>query len=243
MGGDSIAAFLNPVAATLVRNHAKDNVRAMRDKERQLRGARMMAAQARPAEPFKLRQFADVGARVMQSNGSGANGRSASAGPASAASADVGPRRQPRSSPPAGPTQEDEQGEIGLDEFEDQVATLIRLHGKKQTEDSLTKDANGCPAYLRKMKEEREERARAEQAERSKPQLPAGCRQLPIEEVQETLTALKKKREELEVEFQKLPLRIVTDSQKRREKAVRDRIEETDKAIATFSQPQIFVAA
>lgn len=250
MGGDNVAAFLNrdaPVA--LMRNHAKDNVRAMREKERVLRGQRMMVAQARPPEPFKLRQFADIGSRVLQPNGPGlgSNARSASAGPAAAEARRVGCLHQPRSSS-AAPAAAEGEDEIGIDDFEDQVANLIRQHGKKQAEEhvvpaSLVKDANGCPAYLRKMKEDREDRAKAEQEERSRPYVPAGCRQLPVDEVQETLSALKKKREELAAEERRLPLRIATDSQKRREKQIRERIEETDKAIATFSQPQIFVAA
>lgn len=232
-----MAAFLRPQPATLVRNHAKDNIRAMREKERQLRGQRMLDASTKPAEPFKLKQFSDVGSRVLQTSSKKPAARSASVGAISSTSP------APAAQRPA--SNGSEPGEIGLEDFEDQVANLIKKHGSKsQRQDPLlTKDANGCPAYLQKMKEDREEKAKAEHAERSKPKVPAGCRQLPAEEVEETLSALKKKREELQVEFRRLPLQIVTDSQKRREKALMDKIEETDKAIKTFSQPQIFVAA
>jgi len=239
MGGDSMAAFLRPQPATLLRNHAKDNVRAMREKERQLRGQRMLEAQTKPAEPFKLRQFSDVGSRVLQPFSKKPAARSASLSAITGAAAARSPAPERRGSGDSEP------GEIGLDDFEDQVANLIKQHGNKsrQQDQLLTKDANGCPAYLQKMKEDREEKTQAEIAERSKPKVPAGCRQLPAEEIEDTLAALKKKRDELQVEFRRLPLQIETDSQKRREKALMDKIEETDKAINTFSKPQIFVAA
>mmetsp|Transcript_73010 Transcript_73010/g.205075 ORF Transcript_73010/g.205075 Transcript_73010/m.205075 type:complete len:238 (+) Transcript_73010:77-790(+) len=226
MGGGAAGGLVNPRAPQLCRDHAKDNIRAMREKERQMRGQRLLQAQQRPAEPFKMRQFSDAKSRLFEARGT--------------------PKGARANGPNLAQLNNGEDGEeIGLDDFEAQVANLIRQHGKKQQgmQQMFTKDSKGCPAYLRKRKEEFEEQRRAEEAERSRPKLPAGYRQLPPEEVAETLDALKKKREDLEKEFRALPLKIETDSQKRRQKAVLQKIEESDRAIKIFSQPTVLVEA
>merc|ERR1719222_1120804 len=66
MAGDSVAGLLSREAPCLVRNHARDNIRALREKERQLRGRKIMETQARaqPAQPFKLRQFENARSRL-----------------------------------------------------------------------------------------------------------------------------------------------------------------------------------
>jgi len=218
---------VNPRAPQLCRDHAKDNIRAMREKERQMRGQRLLQAQQRPAEPFKMRQFAEAKSRLLEPRGMQRGSRS-NLGDAGEDGGDSARRN--------------EGDEIALEDFEAQVANLIRRHGKKQAP-SFTKDGNGCPSYLRKIKDDMEQQRRAEEAERLRPKLPAGYRQLPPEEVEETLAALKKKREELEKEFRNLPLKIETDSQKRRQKAVLQKIEESDRAIKIFSQPTVLVEA
>eukprot|EP00443_Scrippsiella_acuminata_P098515 CAMPEP_0115623954 /NCGR_PEP_ID=MMETSP0272-20121206/27043_1 /TAXON_ID=71861 /ORGANISM="Scrippsiella trochoidea, Strain CCMP3099" /LENGTH=294 /DNA_ID=CAMNT_0003060191 /DNA_START=27 /DNA_END=908 /DNA_ORIENTATION=- len=243
MAGDAAGLMLHPQAPQLVRNHAKDNIRAMREKERQLRGQRILQASQRPAEPFKMKQFSEAKSRVFDSKSSQPQlprlqhlqqqqqqQEDRAGRPPSATAAEVG-------SDCGG-----EGGEIGLAEFEEQVANLIRKHGtKKQT--TFVKGEDNIPAYIKARKETMAEQRRAEEAERLKPKLPAGYRQLPAEEVAETLQALQKKRQELETEFRKLPLKIETDSQKRRQKVVLDKIEESDRAIAMFSQPTVLVQA
>lgn len=211
MCGDSAGDLLHPRAPALVRNHAKDNIRAMREKQRQLQGKHIMESQAkqRPVELFKLQQFADVKSRLHDAKG------------------------LPRASAKAG-------DEMGLAEFEAEVAQMIRKHGV-QKQQSFVKDADGCPAYIRKMKEDSIAEQERAQAEHAKPRAPPGHRILPAEEVQETLAALKKKRVEIEAEFRRLPFTIETDSQKRRQKAVMAKIEESDAAIALFSRPTVIV--
>lgn len=237
MAGACAGGLVNPKPPQLARDHAKDNVRAMREKERQLRGQRLIQASQRPAEPFKMRQFAEAKSRVFDPKGQ--HRVLLQPEPAAKGRGEAARRTGSPTSQEAACGADDGGGEIGLAEFEEQVADLIRKHGKKQT--SFAKDVAGCPKYLLKMNEERERQRKTDEAERAKLKLPPGYRQLPAEEVQETLQALQGKREELEREFRRLPLKIETDSQKRRQKAVLDRIAESDRAIGIFSQPTVLV--
>jgi len=232
--GGGAGCCLNPKPPALLRNHARDNVRALREKERQMRGKAIMEAQAQPPELFKLKQFASAKPRVH----------------------DLKLKRQPspanraHSEPPHGrgasPTDENEEKEeeIDLATFEAEVEALKRKHGTgapKQV--AIKKDANGRPSYLRKIKSDIEkEQALVEQA-LARPDAPQGYRRLPPEEVAEVLAALKAEREEIEKEFRALPLKIETDAQKRREKAVKAKIEQSDKAIKQFSAPVVCVEA
>mmetsp|Transcript_77041 Transcript_77041/g.160322 ORF Transcript_77041/g.160322 Transcript_77041/m.160322 type:complete len:234 (+) Transcript_77041:111-812(+) len=220
MAGGGAAGSLHPQERQLVRDHAKDNVKAMREKERQMRGQRLMEAATPAAKPFKLRQFSNAKSRLFE------------------------PKIDNSEAVQHGDTSHPD--EIGLGDFEDQVDELIRRFGKEtksqqQPARQFQKEADGCPRYLKKIKENMAEQKRLEEAERNRVQIPAGYRQLSADEVAETMTMLKKKHQELEAEFRRLPLKIETDSQKRRQKAILDKIEESQKAMAAFSQPLVLV--
>eukprot|EP00931_Biecheleriopsis_adriatica_P103066 TRINITY_DN77954_c0_g1_i1.p1 TRINITY_DN77954_c0_g1~~TRINITY_DN77954_c0_g1_i1.p1 ORF type:complete len:288 (-),score=70.62 TRINITY_DN77954_c0_g1_i1:94-885(-) len=225
MAGDAAGGLLNPKAPSLVRNHAKENIRAMREKERLLRGKQIMQcqAQAAPVELFKLKQFAGAKSRLHD--------------PKKELRKDLGtPGAQ------AAADRAEEKDEISLEEFEAKVDEMIQKHGKRPSQ-NFSKDEKGCPAYLRKMKQEREEKQREEMESRSKPQVPAGYRVMPASEVQETLGALKKKHLDLEAEYRRLPLKLETEGQKQRQKAVLDKIQQSEKAMELFSRPVVMVEA
>lgn len=236
MCGDAAGGLLHPQGPQYCRNHAKDNVRAMREKERQLRGQRIMQAAQPPAELFKLKQFAEAKSRLFEAKAP------------RAASVPAGPGRRPERAAAADSGADEatddasNAAEIGIAEFEEQVAALIRKHGNKQ-QPTVAKCADGVPAYLRKMQDNAAEQKKMDEAERNRPRLPPGYRQMPPDEVAETLQSLQKKRQELEADFRRLPLKIETDGQKRRQKAVLDKIEESDRAIKVFSQPTVLVEA
>jgi len=118
---------------------------------------------------------------------------------------------------------------------------MKRKHAGKGNQIEVKKDANNCPSYLRKIKDDLAEKEYQTALANRKPDAPPGYRRLPAEEIQETLVALKKKKEEADKEFRALPLSIVTDSQKRREKIVKEKMEEVEKAIKMFSTPIVLV--
>jgi hypothetical protein len=269
--GDAVAAMLNHQAPAPLRNHLRDNMRAIREKERQLRGRQIMATaqcQARqcPTRAHSMpacgvdHNISGKGAR--RCGGGSAGGRvpppAMSASPTAAALAPAEPRSGGDDRPEdasradvgreatvaANSTEVEASGEeVSLAEFEALADQLAKKHGSGAKRVSFRKDSDGCPAYLRKlMADLADEKARIE-LERAGPRLPPGVRQVPPDEVATTLEALRKKRGDLEKEFQRLPLKIQTESQKRRQKGILDQIQESDNAIAIFSKPQVLVEA
>eukprot|EP00929_Paragymnodinium_shiwhaense_P050938 TRINITY_DN25642_c0_g1_i1.p1 TRINITY_DN25642_c0_g1~~TRINITY_DN25642_c0_g1_i1.p1 ORF type:complete len:309 (-),score=106.82 TRINITY_DN25642_c0_g1_i1:45-971(-) len=291
--GNVMAGLMNHQAPPPLRNHMRDNMRAIRDKERQIRGRKIMESQARAASlpplpggcgaagpgrgalqrrpppgcdagypPRPQPQQAAPLHRSSSSSalpGAGADSPSSAAAhcgdaglagvvsgksPKAHATAAAAEAAAPVSAAPAPRANaEMDEDEMDLKDFEAAVERLKKQHGHGAVKKvSFNKGKDNCPTYLRKIQADlAEEKRRA--AEPAGPYVPPGYRMLPKDEVDETLDALRKKRDELEKEFQKLPLSIQTDSQKRREKAVKAKIEESDKAIKMFSQPMVLVAA
>mmetsp|Transcript_30481 Transcript_30481/g.55258 ORF Transcript_30481/g.55258 Transcript_30481/m.55258 type:complete len:237 (+) Transcript_30481:69-779(+) len=225
MGGNAAGGLLNPKAPMRGKDHAKENVRAMREKAAKLRGQQVMQNCAPSVELFKMKQFADVKSRLNDPKAL---------------------RRRLDGEDASKNAQDDQQaageGEIGLAEFERQVEEMIKLHGQKKPQ-NLSKDAAGVPLYLQKMKNERQEKQRLEDQQRNQPRVPAGYRIVPADEVKETLDLLQKKHKELETQFRNLPLKIETDGQKQRQKALMSKIADSEKAIAMFSKPTVMVEA
>lgn len=259
-----MAVLMNHETAAPIRNHARDNMLAIREKERQLRGRRLIEGCRQPHKEFKMKQFENVKARVGQPLQLKEHGRRLDAdsppdspGPGLARStSQPSCLRQTGVAPPCkksvtlasmereedGAGGEDKGDDMDLAAFEAEVERLKQLHGNGAKK-TFQKDAEGRPAYLQKIKANLAEGQRRAEAEKAAPKVPAGYRIIPEEECAETLGALKKKREELEKEFQKLPLHIVTDAQKRREKVVMEKIKESENAIKIFSQPRVLVEA
>lgn len=341
MAGGGMAHMMNHEAPAPLRNHARQNILAIREKERQLRGKRVMEGLKMPDEPFKLKQFANAKSRLGPGAGrsspshalgpgtgeplgpdrpvklsadalahlektdplaalvAGAGKRSASmpiiaraprpspepcladtakrqvsfssscmgadamdsidavlqdaAGPAAiqavaaeggAVAASAAAPSSVRGGRPPRPAAAMEQDEMDLETFEAQCEELKRKYGNQSpnaAKKSFKKDAGGRPAYLNRIKANlAEEQRRNEDAKRG-PEVPPGYRVLPASEREETLGALRSKRAELEKEYQKLPLHIQTDGQRRREKMVLDKIKESDEAITLFSQQRVLV--
>lgn len=251
--GDAAGFLLHPQAPVPTKNHMRENLRAMREKERANRGRKIMEGAAPAPELFRLKQFSDVRSRlhdVKPRPGSGSRiqseppGRRGNVTPSAPGSTAAVPAAAAIDAKVEEKAAEEEGEEVTLAEFEAQVEALKKKYGHLAPKDApkeIKKDANGCPAYLRKIKQGIAEKEFQDKLARLGPDAPPGLRRLPAEEVSEMLAALKKKREEIEKEFRSLPLVIQTDSQKRREKAVKTKIEESDKAIKMFSAPVVYV--
>eukprot|EP00746_Dinoflagellata_sp_MGD_P007737 gnl/MRDRNA2_/MRDRNA2_115383_c0_seq1.p1 gnl/MRDRNA2_/MRDRNA2_115383_c0~~gnl/MRDRNA2_/MRDRNA2_115383_c0_seq1.p1 ORF type:complete len:265 (+),score=61.92 gnl/MRDRNA2_/MRDRNA2_115383_c0_seq1:97-891(+) len=109
----------------------------------------------------------------------------------------------------------------------------------------IAKDGNKVPKYLAKVKKavaaEKEYIAEISGANRKDDGVPPGHRLLPDEERLEILEGLKSLAKELEQKYQKLPLSIETDGQKRREAQILKEIKDNEKAISLFSRPKVAV--
>merc|ERR1719230_1084506 len=117
----------------------------MREKEQQLRGKRLLESQVTPAEPFKLKQFSEAKSRLHDPK-------------------EYRRRLDHDCAPPAPKphSQDAAEEEIDLASFEAEVERLKREHGTKKAP-TIAKDADGCPSYLRRMKDERATRQREEE--------------------------------------------------------------------------------
>jgi len=112
---------------------------------------------------------------------------------------------------------------------------------KPAVEERIQHTFGKVPDYLvdRKKELEREEMAREAAGQRS--EVPPGYKMLPESERQETLATLQKKLQEAEAAFQKLPFKIETVGQKKREADLQKTIKECEAAIKVFSKPKVLV--
>jgi len=221
---------------------------AIREKERQLRMQRGMDSLKMPDKQFKIKKFENVKSRAFDSRPPlpvctdlekiKAHRRLLSLD----APGSTGAVKRSTSTPPP-PIQTDIEDEsiMSMAAFEAAAEKLKAMHAGKSGNTNIVKDTNGCPKYLQKIKANIADERREAEEKRRGPAIPAGYRVMPKEEVDETLAALKTKRENLDKEFQRLPFNIETDSQKRREKRILDDIKETEDGIKLFSKPSVIV--
>jgi hypothetical protein len=219
----------------------------IREKERQLRMQRGMEALKMPDKQFKLKQFENVKSRAFDGKP-----------PLPASDSDKikaqrrllsvdapGSTGYSKAMPPPIRTDnvepDEDENVMSMAAFEAAAERLKEMHANKGQK--IGKDANGCPKYLKKIKAGLAEEQREAEEKKRSPAIPAGYRLMPKQEVDETLDALKKKRENLEKEYQRLPFNIETDSQKRREKRILDDIKQTDDGIKLFSRETVIVEA
>jgi len=250
MSGAAVACMLDHRPTACVRNHSKDNMVAIREKERQLRMQRGMESLKMPDKQFKMKRFEQVKSRAFDSR------------PPLPASTDLdkvkaqrrllnmdapgstGAVRRCTSTPPPRPTDDaEDENLMSMAAFEEAAERLKAMHAGKGNKANIVKDNNNCPKYLQKIKANLASEQREAAEKRRGPAIPDGYRLMPREEVDETLAALKKKRENLDKEFQRLPFNIETDSQKKREKRILDDIKETEDGIKLFSKPTVIVEA
>lgn len=247
--GCGVASRLDHRAPALLRNHSRDNILAMRKKEQQLRGQHIIQSMKQPEPEFKLKQFSNVKSRLYDLPRPSPNSHEASEGRGRRAASERPSSRQSTSGAEVkhddskGVETDEKDVEIDMAAFELECERLKQLHGKKVAPRRFQKDADGCPAYLQRIKADIAQEQRLVEAQCKPPALPPGYREMPENERVKTLEALQAKREELEKAFRRLPFTIETAAQKRREQVVMTGIEETDTAIKKFSNSVVLVEA
>jgi len=240
---EGVAGMLDHRAPAPLRNHARDNVMAMREKVRQQRGKNIIEM-AKPQQPdFKLKQFGNVKSRLFDLPRATPNDKLQR----SKSSPCVSARQPPEERNENVEEDRGEEGETGeemdLASFEAEIERLKKEHGRKPAAAAkgYRKDAERRPAYLQKIKNGLAEQQRQAERERRGPLIPQGYRQMPESERQETLDALQAKRDDLEKAFQRLPFNIETASQVKRSETILKNITESDAAIKKFSNPMVLV--
>lgn len=116
-------------------------------------------------------------------------------------------------------------------------------HQPKEFDDtqlkSFQKLQNGVPAYLNDIKGRlAEEKRKASQVIEI---IPAGYRLMGEAEKKETLESLAKKKSEAEAAWRKLPLKIETEGQRRRQQQIQNEIKDCEKMTALFDKPRVLV--
>eukprot|EP00389_Voromonas_pontica_P009889 GDKH01015024.1.p1 GENE.GDKH01015024.1~~GDKH01015024.1.p1 ORF type:complete len:309 (-),score=37.73 GDKH01015024.1:204-1130(-) len=97
------------------------------------------------------------------------------------------------------------------------------------------------PKYIEQFRSDETDKKLRAEAEAARRAIPDGYRVLGEAERLETLATLQKKREEVEKEAGRLPLRIETVGQKRRQAELQRRLDELDGAVKVFEKKTVLV--
>lgn len=259
----SVGALLNHTGRQPVRNHERDNIRALRQKERQLREQRLKEESSTDS-PFKLKQFENVPSRLHEvparqrpSSPSKSRLRSSStpvlisfgtrvSNPAGGATPESSVQSTPvkrscGSRCPATPDKgaqpaEDSRGTIDIDEFKRAAEQLRRFQPPRRIP---ARDAEGRPTRLG---QSGPADSSAEQVDKAAAvTVPPGYRLMPEAERVETLEALRQKLIDLDRSYARLPLKIETEGKKQQQQSLREKIAETENAVKLFSRPRVLI--
>lgn len=239
------------------RDHARDNVRAMRAQQAHNRRVREEAANRDDA--FKMRRFKNVTSRVDRSGGpreesSGASPPTerkkflrkgsklgASCLPAPKPFRRDGPRKAAVPKKTEAPVLAPRSQTNFLNANAREIIHAAPAVREEKKEEKKHKEFGKVPAYL----QNRKARWAAQEADRisraGDPDCPPGMSLMPDSERLETLRVLKATLDDVKGQMQRLPLTIETPSQIRRKNALEAKFKEVEDAIKIFSRQKVFV--
>jgi len=257
-----MAAALNHDAGKVrTKDHNKENMMKIREKERWARAKKCEEQRKAMQTEFKLKEFQNVPSAVAKA---AKESESEQRERKEFLKKDGGLRAADVVAPPQRKERVEEQVEVAPPKpavpkateasrgvsfapepvnhiAANKVAAAKAKPQKAAVEERIQHTFGKVPDYLvdRKKELEREEIAREVACQR--PDVPAGYKMLPEAERQETLATLQKKLQEAEAAFQKLPFKIETVGQKKREADLQKTIKECEAAIKVFSKPKVLV--
>eukprot|EP00928_Gymnodinium_smaydae_P040610 TRINITY_DN27525_c0_g1_i1.p1 TRINITY_DN27525_c0_g1~~TRINITY_DN27525_c0_g1_i1.p1 ORF type:complete len:294 (+),score=49.26 TRINITY_DN27525_c0_g1_i1:118-999(+) len=271
----TVGALLDHGSPKPVRDHARANVRALRELHRQLKNRRLAEEEAASRPGFRLKQFENIPSRFQQTPPRTPPRCRSSSVPVSPAGFGscvsrglTPPKPSPQPSPqpmarsplgkPAGaqrrasgscaaPRARRSPGAESTDAFEiEDDAWCDRTIDVSELERAAARLQRGGAAESRQQFRPESRVPFANDAQDDMQGnggvfVPPGYRLMPEEERVETLEGLKQKLLELDERYARLPLRIETEGQRRAQRQLREKIEETNAAVRTLSRPRVIV--
>ena len=111
----------------------------------------------------------------------------------------------------------------------------------KSTQNPYHKDYGKTPQYLKNMKLEAERQKELDKLKREQDKYPKGSRLLSEDERLLTLNKLLESKKDIENLVNKLPITMSSQAVKNKQEELYKKLDELDKAIATFSRKKVFV--
>lgn len=266
--GSQMALLLNQEPPKPLRNHQRSNIESMRALQGKKHDEKVQAWQQKidDATHWKLKQFENVKPRLMapSSNTQEFNEKKVFLRKNTPKDRTISkenvklantPTTPPETVTPATPSQERKPTVPRADDFaprrqspvsrnfirENSSAAIkkARLPSPEPLSKSFDKRDDGVPTYIGTIKNKLEEEKRKKSVHVES--VPAGFRMLDEDERLETLAQLKIKHAEAESAYMRLPLKIETEGQKRRQASLQEQIAEFDRLRKMFDRPKVLV--
>ncbi len=117
----------------------------------------------------------------------------------------------------------------------------VNKSNDKSSQNNFHKDFGKTPQYLKNMKIEAEKKKELDILKKEQEKYPKGTRLLSEEERMFTLNKLLESKKEIENLLAKLPITLNSQAAKNKQEELYKKLDEMDKAIATFSKKKVFV--
>ena len=117
----------------------------------------------------------------------------------------------------------------------------VNKSNDKSSQNNFHKDFGKTPQYLKNMKIEAEKKKELDILKKEQEKYPKGTRLLNDEERMFTLNKLLESKKEIENLIAKLPITLNSQAAKNKQEELYKKLDEMDKAIATFSKKKVFV--
>eukprot|EP00656_Telonema_subtile_P050194 TRINITY_DN643_c0_g1_i3.p1 TRINITY_DN643_c0_g1~~TRINITY_DN643_c0_g1_i3.p1 ORF type:complete len:299 (-),score=92.72 TRINITY_DN643_c0_g1_i3:73-969(-) len=278
MGGGGVSEILQPVngyrgqltkAGKPPKDHARANIEAMREAQRQNRSKKMNDEINKDAEVFKLKQFCDVPSQVKrrtheEQQASKARRDAMQAGEVDgkflkARARDVREAEKPKPKSAKPVRVESRKSNLPVEvlrpaavaerpqrNFQRENASKVIAAKKKAAAaapaSSKPADYGKVPKYLRARQEElAEEQRELQRLADIDVDCPPGMRLLPEAERKQMLRTLEQNREKVANEIAKLPFVIDTVGLRKKKQAMENKIKEIDDASRIFSRKKVYV--
>ena len=117
----------------------------------------------------------------------------------------------------------------------------VNKSNDKSSQNNFHKDFGKTPQYIKNMKIEAEKKKELDTLKKEQEKYPKGTRLLSEEERIFTLNKLLESKKEIENLVAKLPITLNSQAAKNKQEELYKKLDEMDKAIATFSKKKVFV--
>ena len=121
------------------------------------------------------------------------------------------------------------------------ILRIYYFNFNKSAQNPYHKDYGKTPQYLKNMKLEAEKQKEIDKLKKEQEKYPKGTRLLSEDERLFTLNKLLESKKEIENLVAKLPITMSSQAVKNKQEELYKKLDEIEKAIATFSRKKVFV--